>query len=118
MMTERVRLPAYSILIFLVGGLLLSFSRGAWAHFAISAAVAVILLIVTAPEPRVRGRILLFSIGALIGMALLFSALISIPSTTCSSSARRRSSPTTSVPADGSGSKSSRSASSSITRTD
>ncbi len=41
----------------------------------------------------------------------------SAPSTICSSSARRRSSPTTSDPADGSGSKRSRSASFSIIRT-
>jgi hypothetical protein len=64
----------------LFGGLLLSFSRGAWAHFAISTAVAVVLLFVTAPEPRMRTRVLLFSIGALIAMALLVIALMSIDS--------------------------------------
>ena len=80
MMTERVRLSGLLVTIVLVGGLLLSFSRGAWAHFAICAAVAVILLIVTAPDPRVRGRIMLFTFGTLIVIALLFSALMSVSS--------------------------------------
>jgi len=64
----------------LLGGLLLSFSRGAWAHFAISAAAAIILLILTAPDPRGRGRVMLFAVGALVAMALLFVALLSISS--------------------------------------
>ena len=78
-MTRRLRLTGLAILVFLIGGLLLSFSRGAWAHFAISAAVTIALLLAAAPEPRMRTRILLFSIAALIGMALFVVALISIP---------------------------------------
>jgi len=78
-MTRRLRLTGLAILVFLIGGLLLSFSRGAWAHFAISAAVTIALLLTAAPEPRMRTRILLFSIAALIGMALFVVALISIP---------------------------------------
>jgi hypothetical protein len=78
-MTRGLRLTGLTIMIFLIGGLLLSFSRGAWAHFAISAAVAVALLLAAAPEPRMRRRILLFSIAALIGLALFVVALISIP---------------------------------------
>jgi 3-oxoacyl-[acyl-carrier-protein] synthase-3 len=64
----------------LFGGLLLSFSRGAWAHFAISAAVAIVLLFVTAPDQRMRTRVLLISIGALVVMVLLVIALMSIES--------------------------------------
>jgi hypothetical protein len=78
-MTRRLRLTGLAILVFLIGGLLLSFSRGAWAHFAISAAVTIALLLAAAPEPRMRTRILLFSVAALIGMALFVVALISIP---------------------------------------
>ena len=111
-MTRGLRLIGLAIMIFLIGGLLLSFSRGAWAHFAISAAVTVALLLAAATEPRMRARILLFSIAALIGMALF------VRRTTCSSNAPRRSSPMTSVPAAGSGSKGSRSASFLKTRTD
>ncbi len=80
MMNERIRLSGLLVTMVLLGGLLLSFSRGAWAHFAISAAVAVMLLIVTAPDQRVRGRIMLFTFGALIAMALLFIALMSVDS--------------------------------------
>src|SRR6185437_10749819 len=78
-MTRGLRLIGLAIMIFLIGGLLLSFSRGAWAHFAISAAVAVALLLAAAPQPRMRTRILVFSIAAVIGLVLFVVALISIP---------------------------------------
>jgi len=71
---------SFTVMIFLFGGLLLSFSRGAWAHFAFSAVVAVALLLAAAPEPRLRQRIVLFSMAALIGMVLFVVVLISIPS--------------------------------------
>src|SRR5208283_4176243 len=63
-MTRGMRLSSVVIIVLLSGGLFLSFSRGAWAHFAISVAVAVALLIVTTPDPRTRARFLLFSIVA------------------------------------------------------
>ncbi len=80
LMTRGFRLSTFVIMTVLFGGLLLSFSRGAWAHFAISVAVAVVLLFVTAPDPRMRTRVLLFSIGALVAMMLLVIALMSIGS--------------------------------------
>jgi len=80
MMTERVRLIALAVTLALFGGLVLSFSRGAWAHFAISAAAAMVILAVASGEPRVRARIVLFGIGALLAMALFFVALMSIGS--------------------------------------
>ena len=79
MMTDRTRLSSLVVTLVLLGGLLLSFSRGAWAHFIISAAAAVLLLLVTSPE-RVRGRILLFTSAAAIAVVLLFVALMSIGS--------------------------------------
>ena len=79
LMTRGLRLLDLAIMTFLFGGLLLSFSRGAWAHFAVSAAVAVLLLFVAAPEPRMRRRILLFSIAALLAMMLFVIALMLIP---------------------------------------
>jgi hypothetical protein len=79
-MTRGLRVVGFTIMIFLFGGLLLSFSRGAWAHFAFSAAVAVALLVAAAPEPRLRRRIVLLSMAALIGMMVFVVALISIPS--------------------------------------
>jgi hypothetical protein len=80
MMTERIRLSSLAVAVVLLGGLLLSFSRGAWAHFAISAAVAVLILVVARPEPAVRTRIVLFTLGGVIAIALLFIALMSIGS--------------------------------------
>jgi hypothetical protein len=79
-MTRGLRLTSFAIMIFLLGGLLLSFSRGAWAHFAFSAIVAVALLLAAAPEPRLRRRVVLLSVAALIGMMIFVVALISIPS--------------------------------------
>ncbi|MGO9400519.1 MAG: O-antigen ligase family protein [Xanthobacteraceae bacterium] len=79
-LTRGLRLSGLAIMIFLFGGLLLSFSRGAWAHFAVSATVAIALLLAAAPEPRMRTRILLFSIAALVVMALFVVALMSIGS--------------------------------------
>jgi len=80
LMTRGVRLSSLIIMAILSGGLFLSFSRGAWGHFAISAAVAVALLLLTTPDPRMRARFLLFSIVVVIGMALLVIAMMSIGS--------------------------------------
>jgi hypothetical protein len=79
LMTRGMRVASLAIMTFLFGGLLLSFSRGAWAHFAVSAAVAVLLLFVAAPEPRLRRRILLFSVAVLPATALFVIALMSVP---------------------------------------
>jgi len=78
-MTRGLRLTTLAVMIFLFGGLLLSFSRGAWAHFAISAAITVMLLLASAAESRMRRRILLVSIAALVGLAVFVVALISVP---------------------------------------
>jgi hypothetical protein len=78
-MTRGLRLTTLAVMIFLFGGLLLSFSRGAWAHFAVSAAITVMLLLASAAESRMRRRILLVSIAALIGLAVFVVALISVP---------------------------------------
>ena len=79
-MIRGVRLGGLLIAAALLGGLFLSFSRGAWMHFAVSAIVAAALLFAVAPEPRMRYRILLYGIGAALVMALIVGALISIDS--------------------------------------
>jgi hypothetical protein len=79
LMTRGMRLLDLAIMTFLFGGLVLSFSRGAWVHFAVSAAVAVLLLFVAAPEQHMRRRILLFSVAVLLAMALFVIALLLIP---------------------------------------
>ena len=105
-LTRGVRLLGMLATLVLLGGLFLSFSRGAWLHFAISAVIAIALLLATASDPRMRSRIVLLGLLAVAAMALLVIAMMcrSIPCTTCSSSAPRRFSPTTSDPAAASGS--------------
>lgn len=61
-------------------GLLLSFSRGAWAHFAVSAAVMLALMFLTAPDMRTRLRLILLSGAVVVALASLFMVAISFDS--------------------------------------
>jgi uncharacterized membrane protein len=79
-MTNGVRLIGLVVVATLLGGLFLSFSRGAWMHFAVSAVVAVTLLFATTSDRRMRNRIILLAIGAAFAAALLIIALTSIDS--------------------------------------
>jgi O-antigen ligase len=58
--------------------LFVSFSRGAWAHFLISAVALAAMMFLTSPSPRLRARILLLSLLAVFGLALLLAAALSI----------------------------------------
>jgi hypothetical protein len=80
MLTRGLRLSGLSIVVLLLGGLFLSFSRGAWLHFGVSTAVAVAILVAVTPDRRMRSRIVLVGIVAVIAMALLIVALTSIDS--------------------------------------
>ena len=80
LMTRRIRLLDLAIAVALLGGLLLSFSRGAWVHFAVSATVCFLMLLVVAPEPRTRSRIIMLGVVAAIVMALIVIAFLSIDS--------------------------------------
>lgn len=79
MMAERVRLTDIVVIGILLFGLLLSFSRGAWFHFAISCLVMIALAFVTAPTPRRRLRVLSLSIAAAIALALFVAFLLTVP---------------------------------------
>ncbi|HUI14610.1 MAG TPA: O-antigen ligase family protein [Xanthobacteraceae bacterium] len=79
-LTRGIRLFDLGILLFLLGGLLLSFSRGAWVHFAVSASVCFMILVVVTPEPRTRSRMVLLGVVALILVAALLTAFLSIDS--------------------------------------
>jgi len=57
--------------------LLLSFSRGAWAHFLLSAAVLVVLTFLTAPDVRTRVRLILLSIVSVAALAGLLTVALS-----------------------------------------
>ena len=79
-MTRGVRIGSLIIIAFLLGGLFLSFSRGAWLHFVLSLAVAVGLLFTVSPDQRMRNRVVLLTVGAGIAGVLLVVALTSIES--------------------------------------
>lgn len=59
-------------------GLLMSFSRGAWLNFAISAVVAGGLMFLTAPSPRVRFRLVAMGIVGLLMLSGLVAAALSV----------------------------------------
>ena len=80
MMTRGVRVIELVVLLALLGGLFLSFSRGAWMHFAVSTVVAVALLFASTPDPRMRKRIVLFALGAVLIAGVFVLALTSIDS--------------------------------------
>ena len=78
---RRVRLHNLMLFGLFAFGLLLSFSRGAWAHFAVSAAVLIVATLCTAQDTRARLRLIvvsMISVAALAGLlafALSFNAV-------------------------------------------
>jgi hypothetical protein len=68
------------ILAIMVTGIFLSFSRGAWAHFALSGAVMFALLLVTAQSPRIRMRLVFLALVGLVVAGFLLAVLLSIDS--------------------------------------
>ncbi len=79
-LTRGIRLLDVGLLMILTGGLLLSFSRGAWAHFAISATVGVLTTFLVTPDPRMRRRIVVVGVLTILFAALVVGALLSIGS--------------------------------------
>ena len=61
----------------LLAALFLSYSRGAWAHFVISAVIMVALMFLTAQSARFRLRILGFTVIAVLAVIGLLAALLS-----------------------------------------
>lgn len=79
MLVRRINAIDVGALGILVVALLLSFSRGAWAHFTLSAAIVIALSFLTAREMSTRMRIFVMSALA-IGLLVAFVAiLLSIP---------------------------------------
>lgn len=73
MLTRGIRLLDLVSLGILIVGLLLSFSRGAWFHFAVSCFIMMALTLLTAPTDAARMRIL--AIGA-VGIAVLAAFIV------------------------------------------
>ena len=80
MLTRHVGLTDVAVSAILLFALLLSFSRGAWFHFAVSAFVLVALGFLTAPSQRVRLRIVGLGILSLLALAGLLALLLSFDS--------------------------------------
>jgi hypothetical protein len=80
LLVRGIRLFDVAVLMILLGGLLLSFSRGAWGHFAISTLIAVAIVLAVTPDPRMRARIVVLGLFSAIAVALLVAALASISS--------------------------------------
>ncbi len=80
LLTRGIKLVSLVVVAVLLGGLFLSFSRGAWMHFAVSATLAVAILLAVTPDRRMRYRIVLFGVIAVIAAALLVMAMMSIDS--------------------------------------
>ncbi len=80
LLARGIRFLDVTVLMILLGGLLLSFSRGAWTHFVISAAIGIVILFAVTPDPRMRARIVVLGLLGAAVVALLLVALASIGS--------------------------------------
>ena len=67
----------FGVMIF---ALLLSFSRGAWAHFALSTGIVLVLTFLTAPDIRTRFRLIVLSTVAVIGLTVFVAGAVSVGS--------------------------------------
>jgi hypothetical protein len=65
------------LMLVLLGGLFLSFSRAAWGQFAFGAALVMIFSFITASSGRERLRIVAIAIFGVVTIALLLAALLS-----------------------------------------
>lgn len=80
LLTRGVRILDAATLMLLLGGLLLSFSRGAWGHTVVSVMIAIGILLAVTPDPRMRRRIIILTFVAIAFIALVITALVSIDS--------------------------------------
>jgi hypothetical protein len=78
MLAVRIRLWDCLLLCVIVGGLFLSFSRGAWMHFAVSAAVMLVLMFLTAPSESSRIRLIAIAAAGLFLLLGMIVVLLSI----------------------------------------
>ena len=79
MLTRHIRIADVIVTAILLFGLLLSFSRGAWFHFGLSATVMAVLCFLTAPTMRNRLRIFYLAVGGVLVLAAILVILLSFP---------------------------------------
>ena len=80
MIRQRIELTSLLFLGLILFGELLSFSRGAWFHFAVSLLVVIFMALATAPTPKARMRVISMTIAGIGAMAVLLVVLLSIDS--------------------------------------
>jgi hypothetical protein len=80
LLRERFGLLDLAALGIILLGLMLSFSRGAWIHFAVSGTLLVFLCFVTAPHQILRLRIGLLTGISLAALAAAVAMMLTIPS--------------------------------------
>lgn len=79
-LTRRINMVDIVVAGILLFGLLLSFSRGAWFHFAVSCALMVMLTLITAPTRAQRVRIIALSASSAVALIALLAILLSLHS--------------------------------------
>jgi len=79
MLTRHIRINDMVVIGILLFGLLLSFSRGAWFHFSLSAMVLAVLAFLTAPTMRNRLRIIYLAAGGVAALTAILVVLLSFP---------------------------------------
>jgi hypothetical protein len=80
MIGPAVRLRHLLLFAVMAFALLISFSRGAWAHFALSVGVVLVLTFLTAPDVRTRLRLIVLSAVAMIGLTVFVAGALSVGS--------------------------------------
>jgi len=80
LLVRRIALADLLVAGIILFGLLLSFSRGAWFHFGVSAMVMIALALLTAPDQKTRIRIVTLTAIAVAAFAALLVVLLSIDS--------------------------------------
>jgi len=80
MVSRHVSLKDIAIVGILVVGLLLSFSRGAWFHFAVSCALTLALAFLVAPTQQARARVFGLSAIGFVTVAVFIVVLLSFES--------------------------------------
>jgi hypothetical protein len=80
MVMRRISMADILLIGILALGLLVSFSRGAWFHAAVSGVTMLGLSFLTAPTPRTRLRIFCVSIAGVLALAAFIAALLTFDS--------------------------------------
>ena len=77
LLSRGMRPLTLAALLVILLGFFLSFSRGAWIHFVVSAAIMLVLMIITAGSHRMRIRLILLGIVSIALLAMALTAALS-----------------------------------------